>query len=325
MSNPTDDNTEFQTPPTPPTMDERRAAVMAFDFSSLEEADDGIPTIPTQDEQPQEPQNETVVELDIPDIADLEKFASSRRDDRVTKEQAEADARDAAEYRRLKQEGKLDAQPGAKLTNESFIELFRSLPPKERTAILRGVVNEVRSPDSAAVERNLRAKIEDLESKIVDPNKIVKQTREQIQAEQAQAQLESDFQAVAGDSERFPHLAGLKPEHRLSFAYETINLYREYDRQNGTQTSLNDELLAASMEKHLASRAQPKPNPAPQAPAVQEPQEQTPAAVGTTEPKGEPQGTLNDLAASAPVRKPRTMAEKKAYATQWLKHNVQDI
>jgi hypothetical protein len=315
MSNPIDNTAtaEAVASPAPDTMEGRRAAILAMDFDSLEEADDPPETeTPPSAEAAGEPAAAPVVEVQIPDIGALESQISARHQQRVSREQSEADARDAAEYRQLKESGKLTA--GTQLSKDTFVETWRGLPPAERTGVLRELVTEMRSPDSAAIERNLRAKIADLEARVVDPDELVEKTRGRLQQEQEQAAREGAFQDVAGDQARFPHLSGLQPAQRLQLAYEVIAKYKAYEQETGEPVVLNDEILAAKMEQHIAARAQPTP-PTPQSAAVGDPPQAGQQA---------PQGTLNDLAATAPARKPRTMEERRAAAKQWLEQNARE-
>lgn len=314
------------------TMEERRAAAMALDFStddadegettdapdlktiaaSLNE-DDGDDEIELPGDEAEAPAAKPVVERRIPKLSDVEERVRKQHEARVERERASEDAHLASEYRRLKAEGKLDAQQVAQLTPQTVTQLYRSLGPAERKELLNSLVKEVQNPDVAATERTLRAEIEQLKTKIVDPDKIVEKTREQLTADAAQAKLEADFHAVAGDSERFPHVAGLPEPNRLALAYEVIGLYREYDKANGTRTPLDDEQIANEMEELLASRAQGTPPPAP---AVSK---KSAATAGRSEAGGAAAGTLNDLAGSAPTVKPRTMADKRALAIQLAK------
>lgn len=318
------------------TMEGRRAAAMTLDFSD-ENVDAGIalPDLPelnetVDDELVEGAAAETdaevetttapaakppVVERKIPKLAEVEASIRQRHEERVARERASEDAQLAAEYRRLKAEGRLDAQQVAQLSPETVTQLYRSLKPAERTALLNSLVKEVQNPDVAATERTLRAEIEQLKSKIVDPEQIVQKTREQLTAEAAQAKREADFHALAGDSERFPHVAGLQEPERVTLAYEVIGLYRDYDRVNGTRTPLNDELIAKEMEELLASRVNDGATQAATTAAPKKPA----AAAGRSEAGGDATGTLNDLAGSAPTVKPRTMAERRALAVQLAK------
>lgn len=293
------------------TMEERRAAAMALDFGDTAEPD----TMPelTQAPPTDEPQVQTEeppaapppVEKEIPGLDDVLKArVVGRHSERVAKEQAEQDARDAAEFRRLQAEGKLGQ--AADITPAKITEIFRGLKPEERTAVLRSLVTETRSPDAAAVRTELTARLEQLEKKIVDPKEVVQKTKEELAAEAR----EQAFEAVASDSERFPHLARLPPQQRLAFAYEVLRLYDEYDEAHGVVTPLDDERIANEMERHLAARAQPT-NAAPAASQKQ-------ADAGTHDPTGTASGTLNDLAASAPSVKPRNREERVAAAVQLL-------
>lgn len=291
------------------TMEERRAAAMALDFGDT--ADNEMPeltTAPPSDEpqvQTEEPPAPAPVEKEIPGLDDVLKArVVGRHSDRVAKEQAEQDARDLAEFRRLQAEGKLGQT--AEITPDKILEVFRSIKPDERTAVLRSLVTEVRSPDAAAVERTLRSEIDEIRKKLVDPKEVVAKTKEELAIEQR----EQTFEAVASDSERFPHLARLPSQQRLAFAYEVLRLYDEYDEAHGVVTPLDDERIANEMERHLAARAQPT-NAAPAASQKQ-------ADAGTHDPTGTASGTLNDLAASAPSVKPRTAAERRAAAVKLL-------
>lgn len=292
------------------TMDERRAAAMALDFGSAT-VDSDIPVDTNMPEEfreaakvetPATPAAPAPVVKEIPKLDEIQTRIAAQHNARISKQQAEQDARDAAEFRRLQAEGKLNGE----ITPDRILEVFRSLKPDERTAALRSLVTEVRSPDAAAVERTLRAELEQLKLKIVDPKQVVQQTREQLEARQR----EVDFEAVSGDTARFPNLARLPPEQRVAFAYEVVNLCDEHDKAYGVVTPLDDEMLATMMEQHLVARAQPT-QAAPAASPTQ-------AAAGAQDPKGPASGTLNDLAATAPSVKPRTMEEKRAAAQAML-------
>lgn len=291
------------------TMEERRAAAMSLDFETdTTTAEPELNPPPPTDEPPAQetppPQAPPAVELEIPGLDEIQARVSARHTQRVAREQQEQDARDAAEFRRLQAEGRLGQS--AEITPAKIAEIFRGLRPEERTAVLRSLTAEVRSPDAAAVRTELTARLDQLEKKIVDPKEVVQKTKEELAAEQR----EQVFEAVASDSARFPNLARLPSQQRLAFAYEVLDLYNEHDRIYGVTTPLDDERLATEMERQLAARAQPK-NAAPAASPNQ-------AAAGTPPTGIVPSGTLNDLAASAPSVKPRTMEERRAAAVKQL-------
>ena len=308
---------------------DRIAAAMSLDFSNPDvEKTVGAPvntpgtapaipdlpelqSTPASDEPPtsaEAPPAAAPITKPIPKLGDIEARVAAKHRERVQRQQASEDARLAAEYRKLQAEGKLSQQ--AEVTPDRILDVFRGMKPDERTAVLRSLVTETRSPDAAAVERSLRAEIADLKTKIVDPDQVVQKTREQLANEAAQAKTEADFNAVAGDSARFPNVARLSPADRVRFARQIVNLVDQYDEESGEPpTYLDDEIVASMMEQQLAARAQPA------TPSNQ-------AAAGTQQqtPNGTASGTLNDLAASAPAVKPQTEAERRAAAKRMLEN-----